>query len=150
MAERYFCGDSHTLPVSDSPASVPEAYIDLFERETFAHLGTVMPDGTPQITPVWVDYDDGDVLVNTVRGRQKERNLSRNPRVGLCVLDPRDPYRYVSIRGAVAKLTETGAEAHIDELARRYMDIDEYPHHGDERGPRVIVRIQPERVVTSG
>lgn len=136
--------------MSEASGSIPSSHYDLFEEETFAHLGTVMPDGVPQITPVWVDHDGDDVLVNTARGRQKERNLSRDPRVGVCVLDPDDPYRYVSIRGRVTEITEDGAAQHIDKLARRYMDVSEYPHHGEERGPRVIIRIRPEWVYTSG
>lgn len=132
--------------------SIPDGYHDLFEKRTFAHLSTMMPDGTPQSTPVWVDYDaDADrVLVNTARGRLKERNVRRDPAVGVSMCDPEDPYRYVSVRGEVAALTEDGAVEHIDSLARTYFDVDEYPHHGEEGGPRVIVRIRPDRVVTSG
>jgi PPOX class probable F420-dependent enzyme len=131
-------------------SSIPESYHDLFERRTFAHVATVMPDGTPQVTPVWVGYDaDADrLLVNTAQGRQKERNVARNPKVGVSMLDPEDPYRYLSVRGEVTAVTEEGAVEHIDELARRYMDVDEYPNHGDEQGPRVIVEIRPDHVVT--
>jgi PPOX class probable F420-dependent enzyme len=129
---------------------IPESHVDVFERESFAHLATVTPDGTPHVTPVWVDHEDREyVLVNTARGRRKERNIRRNPKVGVSVLDPDDPYRYVSVRGE-AELTEEGANEHIDELARRYFDVDEYPHHGEESGPRVIVRISTETVSTSG
>ena len=131
--------------------SIPESFADLFERETFANFATVMADGTPQVTPVWIDRDDeGHLLVNTARGRQKERNVERDPKVGVCVMDPDDPYRYVSVRGEVVEVTEEGAVEHIDELARRYMDVEEYPNHGEESGPRVIVRIRPDRVTTSG
>ena len=130
---------------------VPESMRDLFERETFASFATVMPDGTPQVTPVWVDMDDdGYVLVNTAKGRRKERNVRENPKVGVQVLDPDDPYRYVSIRGGVEAVTQDGAVEHIDALAQRYMGVDEYPNHGEEGGPRVIIRIRPDRVVTSG
>jgi len=129
---------------------IPESHLDIFESKAFAHLSTVMPDGTPQVTPVWVDHEDAEyVLINTARGRRKERNVRRNPRVGVSVLDPEDPYRYVSVRGE-AELSEDGAVEHIDELARRYMDADEHPHHDDEEGARVIVRIPTERIVTSG
>ncbi|WP_123619435.1 PPOX class F420-dependent oxidoreductase [Halorubrum sp. CSM-61] len=129
---------------------IPESHVDIFESESYAHFATVMPDGTPHVTPVWVDHEDREyVLVNTARGRQKERNVRRNPEVGVSVLDPTDPYRYVSVRGE-AELTEEGAAEHIDELARRYFDVDEYPHHGEESGPRVIVKIPAENVATSG
>ena len=131
-------------------ASIPAGYRDLFERESFANFATVMPDGTPQVTPVWIDYDGEHVLVNTAEGRQKERNVRSNPRVGLVVLDPEDPYRYVSIRGEVAEITQDGAVEHIHELARRYMDVERYPNLEEEDGPRVLLCIRPERVVTSG
>ncbi|MEZ3114346.1 PPOX class F420-dependent oxidoreductase [Halobaculum sp. MBLA0147] len=129
---------------------IPESHVDILEKESYAQIATVMPNGTPQVTPVWVDHEDREyVLVNTARGRQKERNLRENPKVGVSIYDPDDPYRYVSVRGE-AELTEEGAVEHIDELARQYMGVDEYPHHGEESGPRVIVRIPAENVVTSG
>jgi len=132
--------------------SIPDGYHDLSEKRTFAHLSTITPDGTPHSTPVWVDYDDGAdrVLVNTARGRRKERNVRANPKVGISMCDPDDPYRYVSVRGEVATLTEDGAVEHIDELARRYMNVEEYPNHGEESGPRVILEIRPEDVVARG
>ena len=130
--------------------SIPESYHDLFERRTFAHFSTVMPDGTPQVTPVWVDHDAdrGRLLVNTARGRQKERNVAANPKVGASMLDPEDPYRWLSVRGEVTAVTEEGAVEHIDKLARRYMDVEEYPNHDTEDAPRVIVEVRPDRVAT--
>jgi PPOX class probable F420-dependent enzyme len=129
---------------------IPESHVDILAGESYAHLSTVMPDGTPQVTPVWVDHDGREaILLNTARGRQKERNIRANPKVGVSVLDPDDPYRYVSVRGE-AELIEEGADDHIDELARQYMGVDEYPHHGEESGPRVIVRVPAESVATSG
>lgn len=134
----------------DGSAMIPESHVDILEAESFAHLSTVMPDGTPQVTPVWVDHEDCEyVLVNTARGRQKERNVRRDPRVGLSITHPADPYRYVSVRGE-ADLIQEGAREHIDALARQYMDVEEYPHHGEESGPRVIIRIPTEQIVTSG
>lgn len=131
--------------------SIPKSFDDLFERETFANFATLMADSTPQVTPVWIDKDDdGYLLVNTARTRQKERNVERDPKVGLCIMDPDDSYRYLSVRGEVVEVTEDGAVEHIDQLARRYMGKEEYPHHGEEAGPRVIIRIRPDRVVTSG
>lgn len=129
---------------------IPPVFHDLFERESFASFATVMPDGTPQVTPVWIDFDGEFVLVNTAKGRKKDRNVRENPAVGVLVMDPDDPYRYVSIRGTVAEVTEDGATAHIDSLAQRYMGVEEYPHHGEERGPRVLIKIRPDRAVTSG
>jgi PPOX class probable F420-dependent enzyme len=128
--------------------SIPESFHDLFERETFAHFATMMPDGTPQVTPVWVDYDiDANrVLVNTARGRRKEKNVNRNPKVSLSMVDPENPYRFVSVRGEVDELTEEGAVTHINALAQRYMDVEEYPGLDDEEGARVQIRIRPEAV----
>lgn len=132
-------------------ASIPEAFHDLFEKRTFAHFATVMPDGTPQVTPVWVDYDaeTGHLLVNTARGRRKERNVSREPKVGLSITDPEDPYRWLSVRGVIEELTEDGADEHIDTLAKRYLGKDTYPYRDDESGARVLIRIRPEAVATS-
>jgi len=132
-------------------ASIPESHRDLFEKQTFAHFATLTPEGVPHVTPVWVDYDaDADrLLVNTARGRRKERNVQRDPRVGASMLDPDDPYRYCSVVGEVTALTEAGAEDHIDALAARYMGVDEYPNYDADPGPRVIVEIRPDEVVTS-
>ncbi|MFC7177118.1 pyridoxamine 5'-phosphate oxidase family protein [Halosegnis marinus] len=132
-------------------AEIPESFHDLFERRTFAHVTTLMPDGGPQTTPVWVDYDEdtGEVLVNTARGRRKEKNIRHDPRVAVSMTDPDDGYRYLSVRGE-AELTTEGAVEHIDALARRYMDVEEYPHHGEEDGERVLVRIAPDSVAHSG
>jgi PPOX class probable F420-dependent enzyme len=132
-------------------AAIPSEFQDLFERQTFAHVATMLPSGLPHVTPVWVDYDaDRDhVLFNTARGRRKERNLQANPAAGVSMCDPDDPYRYCSAWGQVVELTEEGAVEHIDALARRYMDVEEYPFHDADEGARVIVRIEPEQVVTS-
>ncbi len=132
-------------------ATIPERFHDLFDRQTFAHITTLMPDGSPQTTPVWVDHDPdrNEVLVNTARGRRKERNLRRDPRVAVSMTDPDDGYRYLAVRGE-AELTTEGAVAHIDALAQRYMDVEEYPHHGEEDGERVLVRIAPDSVAHSG
>ncbi|MFC4246786.1 PPOX class F420-dependent oxidoreductase [Natribaculum luteum] len=130
---------------------IPPEHRDLFDRKTFAQFATVMPDGTPHVTPVWVDVDDdGYVLVNTVRNRRKEKNVRRESKVGLSIPDPDDPYRYLSIRGEVVEVTTDGAVEHIDDLARRYMDVEEYPNHDAEDEDRVIVRIRPDRIVASG
>ncbi|QIB76383.1 PPOX class F420-dependent oxidoreductase [Halogeometricum borinquense] len=129
---------------------IPESHRDIFEKESFAQVATNMPDGTPQVTPVWVDHENGEyVLLNSARGRRKVTNIERDPKVGVSVTDPDDPYRYVSVRGE-AELIDDGADAHVDKLARQYMGVDKYPHHGEESGPRVIIRIPAENVVTNG
>jgi len=128
---------------------IPEAYLDLFAKKAFAHLATVMPDGSPQVTPVWVDFDGSHVLVNTARGRQKDRNLRRNPAVALAISDPENPYRYLEVRGRVAEITEEGASEHIDKLAQKYLGVERYP----KRTPgeiRVLYRIAPQHVTHMG
>lgn len=127
--------------------SLPSEYEDLFERKSFASFATVMPDGTPQVTPVWIDYDGTHFIVNTAEGRQKERNVRRQPKVGFAVMDPDNPYRYVSVWGEVEELRKEGAVDHIDELAQRYMGVDEYPYKDQDEGDRVKLMIRPERVI---
>jgi PPOX class probable F420-dependent enzyme len=108
--------------------AIPAQFLDLLEQKiTLAHLATVMPDGSPQVTPVWFDYKDGVVRVNSAKGRVKSRNMPEGARVALSIVDPDNPYRYIQIRGQVTKLTEEGASAHIDSLAKKYLDKDKYP-----------------------
>ena len=124
---------------------IPEKYLDLFQKRSFAHFATVMPDGSPQVTPVWVDYDGQYVLVNTAKGRQKARNVERDAKVALDILDPDDPYRWLAVRGQVVEVTEEGADDHIDKLAQRYKGVPKYPSRrpGEQR---IIVKIAPSRV----
>jgi len=121
---------------------IPDKYVDLFSKKAFANLATVNPDGTPQVTPVWVDYDGTHVLVNSARGRRKDKNMETNPAVAISILDPDNPYRYLEVRGRVAEITEEGADEHIDKMAKKYLGQDKYPF----RQPgevRVIFKIQP-------
>jgi PPOX class probable F420-dependent enzyme len=124
-----------------------EKYGDLLSdgQKALAHLGTVMPNGAPQVTPVWFDYDGTFIRVNSARGRLKDRNMRRNPAVALSIVDPANPYRYVGMLGRVVEITEEGGDAHIDRLAKKYLGEDRYPH----RRPgevRVIYKIAPQRV----
>jgi PPOX class probable F420-dependent enzyme len=131
-------------------ASIPDKYLDLVQqKKAFAELATVMPDGTPQVTPVWFDYTGGKLRVNTAKGRVKARNLKPGAPVALAILDPDNPYRYVQIRGRVAAAREDGADAHIDSLAKKYLGKDTYPF----RQPgevRVIYEIEPVSVSGMG
>src|SRR5438067_4057651 len=125
--------------------AIPANFMDLFKKPAFASFATLNPDGSPQVTPVWVDYDGKHLLVNTARGRVKHRNLERNPRVALAIADPENPYRYLGIQGRVVQMVEQGADAHIDKMAKKYLDQDKYPY----RQPgevRVMVKIAPEKV----
>ena len=92
---------------------IPEQYLDLFEKKSFANLATVMPDGSPQVTPVWVDFDGTHILVNSARGRQKDRNIRRNPAVALTLNDPRDPYRYIQVRGRALAARRVSMPFHV-------------------------------------
>jgi PPOX class probable F420-dependent enzyme len=129
--------------------SIPDKYRDLFTKRAFASLATLMPDGSPQVTPVWVDLEGDLVLLNTARGRQKDKNMRRDPRVAMAIIDPENPYRYLEIRGRVAEITEEAADAHIDKMAKKYLGADKYPYRQPSE-TRVIFKIQPERVNTMG
>ena len=129
--------------------AIPEKYRDLFQKRAFASLGTLMPDGSPQVTPVWCDFDGEYVIFNSAKGRQKDRNVRRDPRVALAIMDPDNPYRYLEIRGHVVEITEQGADTHIDKMAKKYLDVDKYPY----RQPgevRVMYKIRPEHTTTMG
>jgi PPOX class probable F420-dependent enzyme len=99
----------------------------LIERPVLASLATLNPDGSPQITPLWIDLDGDDVVVNTAQGRIKARNLAQDARVAVSVIDPNDPYNVVAFRGTVTEITTEGADAHIDSLAKKYLGVDSYP-----------------------
>lgn len=119
-------------------------YEDLFAKKALASMATLMPDGRPQVTPVWCDFDGQNVLINTAVGRVKDRNLQRDGRVSLAIIDPDNPYRYLEVRGTVIERTEKGADAHIDRMAKKYLGVDTYP--GRQPGEvRVLYRIKPER-----
>ncbi|MCL5044730.1 MAG: PPOX class F420-dependent oxidoreductase [Deltaproteobacteria bacterium] len=124
-------------------SAIPENYLDLLtQKKAFANLATVMPDGSPQVTPVWVDYRNGRILVNTARGRVKTRNMQKNARVALAIADPDNPYRFLQIRGRVARVTEEGADQHIDFLAKKYLGKDKYPWRGPNE-VRVLFELEP-------
>jgi len=131
------------------PAPIPADFRDLLQKKAFAHLATLMPNGSPQCTPVWLDEKDGYVRVNSAKGRLKDKNMRRDGRVALSIHDPDNAYRYLEIRGRVVEITEVGADEHIDALAKKYMGLDQYPLRkpGEQR---VIYRIEPERFSTMG
>jgi len=117
----------------------------LFEEANFGHLATLMPDGSPQVTAVWVDYDGTHILVNTAEGRQKPRNIRRDPRVAIDVVRQGSEYAFAQVRGRVVEITTEGAEEHIDRLAKKYLGRDKYPfRQASER--RIILKIAPEHI----
>ncbi|MGO9420639.1 PPOX class F420-dependent oxidoreductase [Roseiarcus sp.] len=129
---------------------IPDAYLDLLQQKvSFANLATIMPDGTPQVTPVWFDYSNGKIRINSAKGRVKTRNMREGAPVALSILDPDNPYRYIQIRGRVEHVTEDGASAHIDSLAKKYLGKDKYPF-AQPGEVRVLFEIEPAAVQASG
>jgi PPOX class probable F420-dependent enzyme len=134
---------SQTFKKEPTMAAISEKYADLLQnKKAFASLATVMPDGTPQVTPVWFDHKDGVIRVNTAKGRVKARNMSEGSPVALSIMDPENAYRYVQIRGRVRRVTDQGADAHIDSLAKKYLDKDKYPF-AQPGEVRVMYEIEP-------
>ena len=118
----------------------------LFESKNFVFLSSLMKDGSPHVTPTWVDIENGYILVNTAIGRIKQKNISRDPRIALAIADQNNPYDVVTIRGEVIEqITGVPAEEHIDKLAKKYIDKDKFPNRspGEER---IILKIKPERI----
>ncbi len=128
---------------------IPAGFRDLVNKKAYAHLATVMPDGRPQVTPVWFDFDGTYVRINSAKGRVKDKNMRHDPRVALSIQDPENAYRYLEIRGKVIEITETGAVAHIDALAKTYLGLDTYPYH-QPGVQRVIYKIEPLHCSTMG
>jgi PPOX class probable F420-dependent enzyme len=125
-------------------AVVNSEYQDLLsdEKRAFAFLGTVMDDGSPQVTPVWFSVDGDEVLINSAKGRVKDKNMRARPQVALTIMDPGNPYRYIQIRGRVVEISTEGADEHIDALAVKYTG---QPYANRTVGEvRTIYRIRPE------
>ena len=128
---------------------IPQTHADLFEKQAFGNLGPLMKDGSPQVTPVWVDYDGTHVRFNSAKGRVKDLNIRRDPRVSISLQDPANPYRYLEIRGRVVEITENGADDHINKLSQKYLGKPVYPF----RQPgevRVTYKIEPQKISSMG
>jgi PPOX class probable F420-dependent enzyme len=121
----------------------------MLDAPNFASLATAMPDGAPQVSVVWIDVDGDEILVNTAEGRTKTENMRRDPRVGLCVFDQRDPYRQLMVRGHATDFSHEGADDHIDFLAKKYTGADVYGGHRPDQ-QRVIVRIAVDGIARMG
>ena len=136
-------------PQARPPQPIPDSHKDLFHKRAFAHLATLMPNGTPQVTPVWVLLEDGMLLVNSIKGHQKDRNIRNRRRVALSIQDPDQPYRYIAIRGPVVEITLHDAEAVIDRMSAKYTGDPVY----QDRRPnevRVTYKIRPDHVAVQG
>jgi PPOX class probable F420-dependent enzyme len=121
----------------------------LLKGKNFAFVATLMEDGSPQVTPTWVDTDGDNILINTAQGRLKEKNASRDPRVALSIVDGQNPYNMVAVRGRVIEHTTNGAEEHIDKMAKKYLGLEKYPNRkpGEKR---ILLKIKPEKVFHMG
>jgi PPOX class probable F420-dependent enzyme len=124
---------------------ITEPVVKLLEGRNFAFVATLMKDGSPQITPTWVDVENGKILVNTAKGRLKQKNISRDGRIAISVTDQNNPYHMVTVRGRVVEQTTEGADKHIDKLAKKYLGVDNYPLHSPSE-KRIILKVKPERV----
>jgi len=133
----YSCGQKHK-PENTNLSK-------LFQGKNFAFLSTLMNDGSPQVTPTWVDIEDGNIIINTAEGGLKHKNISRDPRIPIWVLDKNDPYHMVTVRGRVVEQTNVGADGHVDKLAKKYLGLDKYPLSSATE-KRIIIKIKPERV----
>jgi len=124
---------------------IDDSVIQLLTGKNFAFVATLMKDGSPQITPTWIDFDGKSILINTAEGRVKQKNVSRDPHVAISIVDQNNPYNMVTIRGKVIEQTLNGADDHIDKLAKRYLGVDKYPFRSQNE-KRVILKVQPEKV----
>ena len=129
-------------------SKLTESAKKMLEGKNFVYIATVNPDGTPQVTPTWVDHDGNYVLINTAIGRVKHRNVKKNPHVALAITDQANPYNLILIRGKVVdQVTGPAAESHIDKMAKKYQGLDKYPHRAPGE-KRVLIKIEPVRVIS--
>ena len=127
---------------------IDDSVIRLLTGKNFAFVATLMKDGSPQITPTWIDYDGKTILINTAEGRTKQKNVSRDQRVAISIVDQNNPYNMVTIRGKVVEQTSKGADEHIDKLAKRYLGVDKYPFRSPAE-KRIILKVKPEKTFHS-
>jgi len=128
------------------PEKIEGRVAELLEAKNFAQVATVRENGSPHVTPVWVDHDGENIVVNTAEGRDRPANARRSGKVAINVVNHENPYEYVYVQGTVAEDTTDGADEHIDKLAKKYMDVDEYPFR-QEGEQRLIIKIAPDKVV---
>jgi PPOX class probable F420-dependent enzyme len=132
--------------MSEINEKIMEPVAKIIKKKSFAFLGTVMKDGSPHVSPVWIDITDNNIiLINTAKGRIKQKNVSSDPRVSISLTDDENPYSMVTIRGQVIEQTSDDADEHIDKLAKKYLNTDRYPGHSPDM-KRIILKIRPEKV----
>jgi PPOX class probable F420-dependent enzyme len=130
-------------------ATISDQYRDLLDRPILVALATIQPDGQPQVHPVWADFDGTHIRLNTAQGRRKHLNMEERPQVTVLSVDPDNPFRWMEVRGTVARVSTEGADAHIDKLAKDYLGVDVYPGHTPDE-TRIICYVEPTRVIASG
>jgi PPOX class probable F420-dependent enzyme len=128
---------------------IPAAALPLFSGKALANLATVGPKGQPLVTPVWVDHEGDRILINSAKGRVKNRNMVKGAKVALSVVDPANPYRYVGVQGVVVDVTTEGADQHIDKLSQRYLGQAKYPYRAPGEVRELFV-IEPTRIKMGG
>ena len=135
--------------MAEQNGRIPEGYEDLLETTALIHVATLGPDGEPQSNPVWFDWDGEYVKFSQTKARQKYKNIGRDPRIAVSMVDPENPYRYLEIRGRVERIEEDPNLDFINAMAKKYLDMDEYPYHqpGDER---VVLYVRPEHTTQQG
>lgn len=130
---------------------IPSTHLDLLadEKKAFLFLATIMPSGSPQLTPIWFNVENDNILINSAAGRIKDRNMRKRPHVALCIPDPSNPYRYLQIQGKVIEITTANADSHINSLTMKYRGLSVYPYRqpGEQR---VKYKIQIDRVDAHG
>ena len=131
--------------VNNKHNQITEPISKLLQDKNFAFLSTLMSDGSPQVTPTWIDVEDDVVLINTAEGRIKHKNISRDPRVAISIVDRNNPYNMVTIRGKVIGQTNQDADEHIDKLAKKYLGVDRYPRRSPNE-KRIILKVKPEKI----
>ena len=138
----------------DNTSMLTEPIVKFFRGKNFGFLGTVNKDGSPQVTPTWIDIIEKEekevgreeiILINTAMDRLKQKNVSRDPRVSISMVDEDNPYSMVTIKGRVVEQTTEGADEHIDKLAKRYLNADRYPAHSPSV-KRIILKVKPEKI----
>ncbi len=129
--------------------AIPEKYLDLLVRPVLVSLATVMPDGSPQVTPVWADFDGTYIRINTAAGRQKHKNMAERPQVTVMALDPENSGRYMEVRGQVVRISDEGGDGHIDILAHKYLGVETYPYR-NAADTRLICYVEPQKVLAQG
>ncbi|MFL5732151.1 MAG: PPOX class F420-dependent oxidoreductase [Chloroflexia bacterium] len=138
-----------TTQASNQASPIPDSYKDLLRSTAVANVATIGPHGEPQVNPVWFDWDGETLLFSQTKTRQKIKNIAREPRVAISIVDPANPYRYLEIRGVVVEVVDDSNNKFINSMAKKYMDQDVYPWN-QPNDERVVVKVRPERTTQMG